>query len=425
MNNIITEPKSSDEEKIKLARLSALLNALGFYKGVAYWNRYDYKDIAGMWLQKNLLWIKKFLIEKQKEKNGNGITHIKKMESRILKYFDCVDKNYLEDIVFENFSFLDEELKNKIKYRTDVYLFSNKQKKIIYVVLDCAKMGEFSASIANSICDQGLEFENEKTGITKEHLEAQNVVKKFIEQYKKNNEIYEMIIIGYSYGGSKALYIYLSDCNEKNKCVLINSLFLTKKSIDYLKKVKKIDDNKFKMLTEKIFNVNSVDDPVSYASKNLFGWIIYFLSGKNKECDEHDITNMNLSSTAKESSNSIVQRMVFLLLNDNSVSYDKIKGIFESFEKFSGAKEDINGNKLEYRLSDLFGGVFSIGKAFFGSLFSNRFNSMQMNLANKIIYVEKTQRKKESPLEKVNELKNKNQNSIYPESVGNYLSDEI
>ena len=187
----------------------------------------------------------------------------------------------------------------------------------------------------------------------------------------------------------------------------------------------KIDDNKFKTLTEKILNVNSVDDPVSYANRNPLGWIIYFLSGKNKECDGHDITNMNLSNTAKESSNSTVQKMADCLLNDTSVSYDKIKGIFECFEKFSGAKEDINGNKLEYRLSSLFGGVFSIGKAFFRSLVSNRLNSRQMNLANKIIYVENKQKKKESLREKANELKNNNQNSIYPELVGNYLSNEI
>ena len=48
-----------------------------------------------------------------------------------------------------------------------------------------------------------------------------------------------------------------------------------------------------------------------------------------------------------------------------------------------------------------------------------------MNLANKIIYVENKQKKKESLREKANELKNNNQNSIYPELVGNYLSNEI
>lgn len=57
LNNIITEAKFSDEEKIELARLSVLLNALSFYNGAVYWNEHDYKEITGMWLQKNLLGI--------------------------------------------------------------------------------------------------------------------------------------------------------------------------------------------------------------------------------------------------------------------------------------------------------------------------------------------------------------------------------
>ena len=364
LNDIITENNLLENNNIKLARLSILLNALGFYNGAANWNGHQYEEIAGQWKYKNLLSIKDFLIKKKEENNGSGVTHMPKMESRILKYFEYCEKDNLENIVFEDFSFLDEELKKEIKFKygTDVYLFSNKNAKTVYIVYDCAKTGEFSGSIVDSIFDRVPELNGKQTGITEQHTKAQKVAQKFIDHYKKNNQINKIVYIGYSYGGSKALYNYLLGGDEKNECVLINALNLTEKSIDYLEERRDNSTKNFDTLKKKILNVNSVDDPISYANKNPLGETIYFTSGNNQGCDGHDITNMDLGMTAKKSSHSFMQNVFSNFLNDPKKSYDTTKAWCMLYEKMNGKKKgigtNINDEELNPSIKNLLCGIF-------------------------------------------------------------------
>lgn len=281
--------------------------------------------------------------------------------------FEIAEKNGVDfnNIVLQRHSSLEPELKENLESDVFVCRFFDQVDNTVFYVFGPAMGKDDTTSILDSLCEYGdvmhvcennsdNETIEKQVGITVKDCKVYHVKQEFSDFGDLDSSAKKIFYIGFSQGGKQSLEAfcfdakkYGSDYLSKCECININAMSLSQNSYEYIKNL--FTEDKFNDLSEKILNVNAVNDSVSPMAQVSLGRTIYFKNRKNAKFGGHWISDIDLDHEAvrgwKYYFYHCCYKSILNYINDNrAIAHKRIKSLFSLF----------NNDGNEYRRWDIF-----------------------------------------------------------------------
>lgn len=269
--------------------------------------------------------------------------------------FEVAEKNGIDfnNIVLQRHSCLEPNLKENLESDVFVCRFFDPVNNTVFYAFGPAMREDDLTSILDSLCEYGDVMhvcENDsdnktikkQVGITVKDCKVYYVKQKFSDFGDLDADANKIYYVGFSQGGKQALEAFYFDAKKygssyssKCECITINGMSLSQNSYEYIKNL--FTEDEFNNLSEKILNVNAVNDTVSPMAQVSLGRTIYFKNCENASFDGHWISDIDLEHETlrgwKYYFYHCCYKSILNYINDNrAIAHKRIKSLFSWFD---------------------------------------------------------------------------------------------